>query len=149
MTFKIRLIPDKWHLQDVGKLDSGALYWIDVQLNSEGGDTRDFVATYVFDLDGTLIWNDIEDLGLRSNSNLQGVSPIISRHREKLGPGQITDISVHPFSVNAHGLVFGLVIRKPEPDDENWQDDEGPYVDAMPGWTLMFYPPWEEGLYDT
>jgi len=149
MSFKIRLVPDKWHLQDVGMLDNGAMYWIDVQLNSEGGDTRDFVATYAFDLDGNLIWNEIEDLGLRSESRRRDVSTIISRQREKLGPGQIADISVHPFSVNAYGLVFGLMVRKPEPDDGDPQDDQGPFVDAMPGWTLMFYPPWEEGLYST
>ena len=149
MSFKIRLIPDEWHLKNVGRLDNGALYWIDVQLSSEDDDTRDFVATYVFDLDGNLIWNDIEDLGLRSESRRRGFSTIVSQHRDKLGPGQIADISVHPFSVNAHGLVFGLVVRKPEPDDDDLQNDQDPFVDAMPGWTLMFYPPWEEGLYAT
>ena len=59
---KIRLVPDRRHLKNVGQLDDGSNFWIDAQLCSVGQDTRDFVATYVFDADGNLISNEIRDL---------------------------------------------------------------------------------------
>ncbi len=135
MSIKIRLVPDAWHLKDVGRLDNDALYRIDVQFSSEGNDTRDFVVTYVFDLDGNLIWYEIEDLGLRSNSRQQGLSTILSQHREKLGGKLIADIRVRPFSVNSHGLVFGLVVRNSQVENGSLQFDHDTVVDAMPGWT--------------
>lgn len=150
MTLKIRLIPDDYHLPDVGKLENGAMYWIDIQLSSEGRNTRDFVATYIFDLNGYLIWNEIEDLGLRSDIDIRDPETVIAEHKAKIGKGQTTDIWVHPFSVEEHGLTFGLMVRKREDDESNnSQEDEEPMVDALPGFTLLFYPPWEEGHYDT
>jgi hypothetical protein len=150
MDLKIRLIPDKYHLRCVGQLEVGAQFWIDVQLKVENSNTRDFVATYVFDTDGVLIWNEIINLGLRTDTDQLAPSAVIEEQLVKLGAYKKTDISVYPFSVNAYGSKFGLVVRKPdlvEPEDQN--DDDQVLVDALPGWTLMFYPPWNEGLYDT
>lgn len=147
LDFKIRLIPDQYHLPDVGRLDAGAQFWIDLQLQPESESVRDFVATYVFDDDGVLIWYEIDDLGLRSDPNARRASEVIEQQKTKLGASERADIWVYPFSVTAHGSTFGLVVRPPEP--ENDETEEGPLVDAMPGWTLMFYPPWEEGMYDT
>ena len=147
---KIRLIPDSFHLQDVGKLDSGALYWIDVQLIPEGKQTRDFVVTYIFDLEGTLIQSDIQDLGLRSDPSRRNPSEVALQQKEKIGSGQLVEIWVHPFAVKSHDKVFGLVVRKPEPDEpQDIYEESGTFVDALPGCTLMFYPPWDEGNYDT
>ena len=137
---------------DAGQLDDGSHYWIDVQLNSEGQDTRDFVATYVFDADGRLIDHKVKDLGLRSNPLSLSARAILTQERERLGlkktifgRAKRSDFWVRPFSVEAHGLVFGLVVRETndaEPESIN-------AVDAMPGRTLMFYPPWQDGRYDT
>ncbi len=150
MDFKVRLIPDDYHIYHVGKLAAGAQFWIDVQLRSEAESTRDFVATYVFDLDGVLIHNEIVDLGLRSESDRRVPAIVIDEQLARLGSFEKTDISVFPFSINAHGLTFGLVVRQPDPDEPEENGDEiGPLVDAFPGWTLMFYPPWDEGLYAT
>ncbi len=152
MVQKILLIPDRYHLIDVGQLNNGNNYWIDVQLNSEGMDTRDFLATYIFDKAGKLIDSDITDLGLRSNPNAVPAKDAIRRQKSKIGVRRTgifgrksKSFWVQPFSVTAHGLVFGLVVREPEEDDEEMP----PMVDAMPGRTLVFYPPWEDGQYDT
>lgn len=148
MTFRIHLFPDDCHLPHVGRLKVGAQFWIDVQLLQEGGDTRDFVATYVFDLEGRLIWNEILDAGLRSEGNMKTIEEVILSQLKKLGEFDRREIQVHPFSVEAFGSVFGLVVREPEPDsDLSGSGVLGPLVDVMPGWTLMFYPPWEEGSY--
>ena len=62
-----------------------------------------------------------------------------------LGRTERSDFWVRPFLVQAFGLVFGLVVREPEEVNSK----ESQVVDAMPGWTQMFYPPWQNGLYDT
>ncbi len=152
MVQKIRLIPDSYHLTNVGQLDNGNNYWIDVQLIPERRDTRDFVATYIFDDDGTLIDSEIINLGLRSDPNALRVKDVIAQQRSKIGVrkagifgGKSESFWVKPFSVRAYDVDFGLVVREPEADNP----DRPPVVDAMPGWTLMFYPPWEDGGYDT
>lgn len=153
MSFKVRLIPDDYHLHEVGVLGNGAGYWIDVQLNPENGSTRDFVTTYVFDVEGRMIWHLIEDMDLRSDPRQKSVKETIAAHKAKLGAAERSDIWISPFSVEAHGLTFGLVVRKPEEDDDpeylNSLNEDGPLVDVMPGWTLMFHPPWDEGSYAT
>lgn len=150
MDFRVRLIPDNYHLLHVGRLGSGAQFWIDVQLRGEADTTRDFVATYIFNEDGVLSWHEIIDLGLRSNPGRRAATDVILAQIAKLGPSEKADISVFPFSVDAYGSTFGLVVRESDTDDPSDIDDcDGPLVDALPGWTLMFYPPWGEGLYDT
>lgn len=152
MVQKVRLVPDRRHLRDVGQLNNHNNYWIDVQLQSEGKDTRDFVATYVFDSDGKLISHNIIDLGLRSDPKSTSAATIIAQERGRLGLRKTffgrrkrSDFWVRPFSVEAHGLVFGLVVReRDEAEPENILA-----VDALPGLTIMFHPPWPEGLYDT
>ncbi len=152
MVQKIHLIPDRYHLIDVGQLNDGNNYWIDVQLSSEAMDTRDFVATYIFDNARKLIDSDIIDLGLRSDPNALQARDVIKQQKSRIGVGRAgifgrkrESFWVQPFSVEAHGLVFGLVVREPEEDDVEMP----PMVDALPGWTLVFYPPWEDGQYDT
>lgn len=145
MVQKLRLIPDRYHLSDVGQLIDGNHYWIDIQLNSEGDDTRDFVAVYIFDTDGVKIEHEIIDLGLRSAPNATSAKKAVEQQRQRIGIKKRKDFWVRPFSVEAYGLVFGLIVREREPGElEGFQA-----VDAMPGWTLMFYPPWDDGLYDT
>ena len=145
MVQKIRLIPDRYHLTDVGQLADGNNYWIDIQLNPEGRDTRDFIATYIFDADGELIEFQIIDLGLRSDPNALSARAVIKEESDRIGAKENSDFWVSPFAVKTHGLVFGLVVR----DRQKGELEGFQAVDAMPGWTIMFYPPWEDGLYDT
>ena len=138
---KVHLIPDDHHLDHVGRLSDGKLYWIDVQLsyNMRSKGTRDFVCLYLFKKDGTLTSYNITDLGFRS-APIANASNVIRQYLENLPEPISQDIWVRPFSVDSLGLTFGLVIRE--------EADEA-VVDALPGWTIMFYPPWPEGGYDT
>ena len=145
MVQKLRLIPDRYHLKNVGQLNNGNYYWIDVQLDSNGRETRDFIATYIFDADGVLIEHKIIELGIRSDPSALSARVIIGQESTRIGVKKRKDFWVRPFSVKANGAVFGLVVREREQGElEGFQA-----VDAMPGWTLMFYPPWADGLYDT
>jgi hypothetical protein len=138
---KIRLIPDQWRIRDVGRLSDGRLFFIDSQLESGGGSTRDFVCTFIFDKDGRLDEHSIESIGERGAYRDGAVGRAIRRHVAALGNRILTDIWVRPFSVDSNGTVFGLIPRKTEAG--SWR------VELMPGNTLSFYPPWEAGKYDT
>ena len=152
MTFKIHLFPDEYHLPNVGKLTSGELLWIDTQLeyDFERSDTRDFIAAYVFDSDGKLSRHEIVDVGYRAGRDSTVFQRELNELKSRLGPVREEPIQVYPFSVQSNKLEFGLVIR---PREEGESEEEyrayGPFVDALPGHTLMFYPPWEHGQYDT
>ena len=141
---KVYLYPDDYHLTHVGRLETGQFYWIDVQLNADRGvgDTEDFVCTYIFDADGTLVAHEIESVGFRKSQS-QSVREVVEQHFDKLPAPKSAKIQIRPFEVTHQDLTFGLVPREVEDNPGEW------VVDVEPGWTLMFYPPWEEGGYDT
>ena len=138
---KVHLIPDIWHIQHVGRVDDGRLFWIDAQLDYANGITQDFVCTFVFDPDGHLVDHSIELIGERGTYPNGSVDIAMQKHLAALGSHSVTDIWVRPFNPERHGAVFGLVPRQ-TPGGE-WR------VEFMPGNTLSFYPPWEAGEYDT
>jgi hypothetical protein len=138
---KIRLIPDEWHIRNVGRLNDGRLFFVDSQLDPTGGVTRDFVCTFVFDKDGHLVEHSVELIGERGAYPDGSVGSTLRRHLAALGDRTLTDIWVRPFSVEYNGTVFGLIPRKSEFGE--WR------VEFMPGNTLSFYPPWKTGEYDT
>ena len=138
---KIRLIPDEWHIPNVGRLSDGRLFFVDSQLDYVTGATRDFVCTFLFDQDGHLVDHSIELMGVRGRYPDGRVTNALSQHLVALGDRTRTDIWVRPFSVESNGAAFGLIPRKTE--SGGWR------VEFMPGNTLSFYPPWEAGEYDT
>ena len=138
---KIRLIPDAWHIRNVGRLSGGRLFFVDSQLDYASGVTRDFVCTFLFDPGGGLVDHSIELIGARGSYPDRSVSDAMERHLNTLGDRTRTDIWVRPFSVESNGAVFGLIPRKTEAG--GWR------VEFMPGNTLSFYPPWQAGEYDT
>lgn len=140
------LVPDDYHLQHVGKTAQGNGYWIDLQLASEGDDTRDFVAAYVFDEMGDLISCEVVDQGKRSHSAEHTTDEIIQRLKRKVDAKETTKIRVKPFSISFHGHTFGLIIREQEESDDPLDEV---LIDAMPGSTLMFYGPWSHCNYDS
>jgi hypothetical protein len=138
---KIRLIPDDWHIQHVGRRVDGRLFWVDGQLDPAGGATKDFVCTFIFDQDGRLIEHSIELIGVRGSYPEGSVGIAMDRHIAAVGDLVATDIWVRPFSVEKNNAVFGLIPRQTE--DGEWR------VEFMPGNTLSFFAPWEAGEYDT
>ncbi len=143
---KFPLVPDRYHLHDVGRTRQGNGYWITPQLAPEKNGTRDFVVAYTFDTSGTLISADVADLGLRELGEDRRVPEAIIRMKKKVDAVSVEQIWVMPFSVSFYGHTFGLVVR--EPDKEDGFEEE-PVVDALPGYTLMFYGPWDTCNYDT
>lgn len=144
--FGFPLVPDDYHLHNVGKTAQGNGYWIDVQLAIEEEGTRDFVAAYVFDRMGNLISSEVVDRGLRSGKPAQTLDETIGKLKKKIDAKDVTEIVVKPFAVSFYGHTFGLVVREAEDGDE---PSEETLIDAMPGNTLMFYGPWNLCNYDT
>ncbi len=139
---KIRLIPDEWHIHNVGRLSDGRLFFVDAQFDPLGGNLiRDFACTFIFDSDGRLVEHAIEFVGERNAYPDLSMDSAISRHLDALGARVLSDIRVRPFSVESDGAVFGLIPRRIAHGE--WR------VEFMPGNTLSFYPPWETGEYDT
>jgi len=139
---KIRLIPDEWHIHNVGRLKDGHLFFVAAQFDPLGGNlTRDFACTFLFDSDGRLVDHAIEFVGERNAYPDSSLDSAISRHVAALGGRVVTDIWVRPFRVESDGGLFGLIPRRV--GYGQWR------VEFMPGNTLSFYPPWEAGEYDT
>jgi hypothetical protein len=138
---KIHLIPDGDRIVNVGRLSDGRLYFVDAQLDFDGRNTRDFVCTFIFDGDGHLTGETIELIGVRGAYADDAVNAAMHLQLAALGSRAVADIWVRPFSVESNGVLFGLVPRR-TPRGE-WR------VTFMPGNTLEFYPPWDEGGYDT
>lgn len=137
---KIHLIPDIWHIKRVGHLRDGQQFIIDAQLSGQNGVVTDYLCTYIFDKDGNLTSHTIESLGVRSNDNAK-FDAALQRQLDALGKYSVADVWVRPFVVRYNGIEFGLIPR--QLDDGSWR------VEFMPGNTLSFYPPWDDGGYDT
>ena len=151
---KIRLIPDDWHIRNVGRLRNGELFVVDSQLASKDMVTTDFVCTFVFDPDGYLVRHSIDRLGERGSYDEAEVGRRFDAHLAALGDHEVTDIWIRPFEIESHGALFGFIPVPPEafvdPDDDaSSAEDYDWRVEFMPGNTLSFYPPWDMGGYDT
>jgi hypothetical protein len=139
---KVHLIPDGDRIINVGHLADGRMYFVDGQLEwTPPAATKDFVCTFLFDRDGRLSSHTIELIGARGSYAYDAVNAAMNRHLVALGEHSPGDIWVRPFSVQSNGTNFGLVSRQTECGE--WR------VTFMPGNTLEFYPPWDEGGYDT
>ena len=152
---KIHLIPDEYHIERVGKLPDGRFVYQEFQFDPVSDEKRSFFVTYVFDADGNLVDDHISQIGQADEGHDGSEAAIIEVHEKTIGKYSIDDIWVRPFSISRFGLTFGLVASQPygdpeEDDGENTNEgDDGWRVEALPGNTLSFYAPWEEGLYDT
>jgi hypothetical protein len=144
--FKILLAPDDYHLRDVGYTLQGNGFWITQHLVSENGGTRDFVGAYIFDSEGDLLSSEVVDQGFRSEPDYIATTDVINRLRRKVDASCSGKVLVKPFSVQFYGHNFGLVVRD---EDADAQGPDDIVVDLLPGWTLMFYGPWDRCNYDT
>ncbi|MEM8979015.1 MAG: hypothetical protein AAGD04_05990 [Pseudomonadota bacterium] len=140
------LVPDDHHLQHVGKTAQGNGYWITWQVANENGETRDFLAAYVFDKSGALISSEVVDHGLRSVQTKFSPKETIQKLKRKIDAKETAEILVKPFSVSFYGHRFGLIIRE---NEEGSPAGDETFIDAMPGFTLLFYGPWSQCNYDT
>ena len=135
---------DDYHAQFIGKTADGRQFFLtepfEPGLNGTG---REFVAMYLFDLEGNLIDAKIEFLGQRATMDREMGKSLRKQWLAALGTKQYCRIQVSPFSIQRFGREFGLIVREPEDEDDTWT------VTVEPGNYMAFFDPWDSGEYDT
>lgn len=107
-----------------------------------GNAGREFLALYLFDVNGVLLEARIDDLGARLQVDFDSVQARTQSRLLELGKITFGSIKVAPFRVMRFGVEFGLIPRPPESEEDEW------WVIVEPGNYMAFYPPWN-GSYDT
>ena len=149
----ITIVPDEWHMQHVGKLANGRLFYCETQVAYEDGQSHDYYVAYTFDNDGTLASHEIVPVGVRGQYKDEDANRVGEEILERLGERTTETIKVRPFQIEFDGRTFGFVTSAWDEDGEDLPieeaDEEDIRVEAMPGNTISWYAPWEEGEYDT
>jgi hypothetical protein len=136
---------DNYHAKYVGWLPDGRQFFLTTPFvpaigGSAGGE---FVALFLFDKRGQFLEARIDDLGTRSELDVQHARSIFEHRLAELGQVDYCRIHVQPFEVERFGITFGLVPRPPEEEDDIWA------VEMQPGNYMAFSEPWDSGDYDT
>ncbi len=104
---------------------------------------EEFVALYLFDKKGALVEAKIDSFGPRDAMDEAARQEFRKKLLSEIEPVKYQRISVAPFSVDKFGTTFGLVLRTPEDEEDEWA------VEAQPGNYMAFFEPWDSGDYDT
>jgi hypothetical protein len=104
---------------------------------------REFIALYLFNSEGRLLDAIIDDLGSRAGLDRDAAERLHSQRLAELGPVVHDRIEVQPFQFERFGTTFGLVLRFPEDEEDDWA------VEAQPGNYMAFFEPFDSGEYDT
>lgn len=103
----------------------------------------EFIALYIFDIDGKLLEAKIDELGPRSTMDNEKARRLYDQRLKELGEVRFGRVEVAPFSVKRFGGEFGLIVREPEDEEDVWA------VEMQPGNYMAFFEPWDSGEYDT
>jgi hypothetical protein len=103
----------------------------------------EFLAVYLFDLQGNILEARIDNLGPRTKLDRERARDLLRQRLAELGKIIFERISICPFQITRYETVFGLVPRPPEGDDDGW------WVEVQPGNYMAFHEPWDSGEYDT
>lgn len=150
---------DDYHGRYVGRTPVGEQFFITTPFvpNSPVQQGREFVALYLFDVEGDLLEAKVEELGSRTElvgeeearmlpGNIAPDNPRsqewIQQQLSRLGEVEYCDIRVKPFAIEKFQLIFGLIPDSPDADEDPY------YVILEPGNYMAFTPPWR-GEYDT
>ncbi|ARN22297.1 hypothetical protein [Piscinibacter gummiphilus] len=136
---------DDYHAEFVGKTVDGRQFFLTTPFEPAIGDKagEEFVALYLFDKKGALLEARIDSLGPRDSMDEAARQQLHERRLSEIEPVKSQRIKIAPFSVEKFGTVFGLVLRTPEDEDDDWA------VEAQPGNYMAFFEPWDSGEYDT
>ena len=136
---------DNYHARHVGWTADGRQFFLtrpfEPAINGRAG--GEFIALYTFDTGGKLIEAKIDELGPRATMDTDKARELYDRRLKELGEVRFARITVAPFSVQRFATQFGLVLRGPEEDGDQWA------VEAQPGNYMAFFEPWDSGEYDT
>ena len=136
---------DDYAAKYVGRTADGRQFMLTTPFEPaiQGRPGSEFVALYLFDLEGELLEAKIENFGPRATMDDTKRRELRDRWLRELGGVTYDRIEVAPFAVERFGTTFGLVPREPEENDDPWA------VEMQPGNYMAFFEPWDSGDYDT
>jgi hypothetical protein len=136
---------DDYHAEHIGRTRDGRQFILTNPFDPAVGKYPgcEFVALYLFDASGKLIEAKIDSFGPRSSVDDDARRERYLERLASLGDVVFERVEVAPFSVKQFGLEFGLIVREPEDDDDDWA------VEMEPGNYMAFFEPWDSGEYDT
>ncbi|WP_369142023.1 hypothetical protein [Streptomyces sp. R44] len=136
---------DDYHAQHVGRTADGRQFFLTTPfvpaIGTEAG--GEFVALFLFNATGRFIEAVIDHFGPRATMDKDARRERYERLLHELGPVTFERIEVAPFAVERFGTTFGLVLREPDDEDDEWA------VELQPGDYMAFFEPWDSGDYDT
>lgn len=137
---RIALDPDNHFANCIGRTADGRQYFVTAPFLADRSGARDFLALYLFDAAGSLLSDDVREVGRRGEyleSHERAIQQVLLG---QLGERTVERVEVRPFSVRRFGMEFGLITTE---QFGQWR------VNAMPGDYMEFCPPWGSGIYDT
>ena len=155
---KFKIAHDDCHAKYIGLTAEGRQFFLSNLFEPayEENPGKEFVALFLFDSDGSLVEDRIDDFGTRAEMGLSPVLPgnkiesnviedTLQKRLAEMGDVQFCDIEIKPFEIERFGQAFGFIPQAPE--DPNDEDDHW-CIELHPGNFMAFYPPWD-GDYDT
>ena len=136
---------DDYHAEHVGRTADGRQFFVTPAFIAarDHGPGREFLAVYLFDRKGKFLEARIDDLGTRKELDHYHARYLLARRLDELKPFEYGRIEVQPFQIERFGTTFGLVPRPPKDEDDGW------WVELLPGNCMAFHEPWDSGEYDT
>ncbi|TWT63491.1 hypothetical protein [Rubinisphaera italica] len=135
---------DEYYANHIGQTEDNRQFILTTPFVPAYGDERgyEFIALYTFSIDGKLLEAQIDNLGSRSELNKEEARELLDKRLKSLGRVTFCDINVSPFQVEQYGIVFGLIPRELEDEEDE------PAIEMQPGNYMAFFEPWD-GEYDT
>ena len=142
---KITIDHDDYHARHIGRTCDNHQFFLTTPFDTaiDGKEGCEYIALFLFDLEGNLVESKIDNLGARGSYNEEDSKTQYLARLKELGDVEFCRIEVKPFSVNKFDMAFGLVARAPEDEDDEWA------VELLPGNYMAFFEPWDSGEYDT
>ena len=136
---------DDYHAKHVGWTADGRQFILTTPFEPaiSGRPGGEFLARYVFNADGELLEATIDELGPRATLDEVKARELRERRLRELGEVRFDRVEIAPFSVSRFGTEFGLIVREPEDEEDDWA------VEMQPGNYMAFFEPWDSGDYDT
>lgn len=144
-SMSIAINHDDYHARHIGRTKDGLQFFITepFYFDSSLSAVTEYIALYLFRGDGELFSHNIIKLGKRGDVSENYRNKVYSELLNSLVGISYTRIEVKPFSIEKDGIVFGLVPREPDHDEDPLS------VELLPGNYMAFFEPWDSGAYDT
>jgi hypothetical protein len=137
---------DDYAAKHIGWTSDGRQFFLTTPFEPTTRDRKEdceFIALYLFDAQGKLLEAHIDSLGPRASVDTKAACCMCEKRLQDLGKVSFERIEIAPFSIERFGSIFGLVLRDPEDEDDQWA------VEVEPGNYMAFFEPWDSGEYDT